>query len=313
MTVSCTEVVERKFAICIEIWQVELEDGVWRASFHKYAYVHGDPVNAIDPTGWFSSTQVVVTVGIGASSMSQGASSILALLFLYSTIGPSVESLQELMAIQELAQKLKTEVVRKTDIEEKLRRSRNQLFVHGTTTKRWKDALGFDLKEPVGGWRRMDFGAGFYTRKFDPQGFKDSSSWAIDVANFENSIIAKDMASEMMGNGDPFPDDFSWTRSYPIVFIVGVDTREFANMTSVNYGTPMAPVQPAYDTDVNAYRRGEKQFAGTDYVVGPTAKRSGGVWKVDASLSNQYKFEPRAFPKLKLLGIAPADVGFRQA
>ena len=79
--------------------------------------MYGDPVNAIDPTGWFSSTQVVVTVGIGASSMSQGASSILALLFLYSTIGPSVESLQELMAIQELAQKLKTEVVRKTDIE----------------------------------------------------------------------------------------------------------------------------------------------------------------------------------------------------
>ena len=116
-TGSCTEVSERKFLICIEIWQFELESCVWRVSFHKYAYVYGDPVNAIDPTGWFSSTQVVVTVGIGASSMSQGASSILALLFLYSTIGPSVESLQELMAIQELAQKLKTEVVRKTDIE----------------------------------------------------------------------------------------------------------------------------------------------------------------------------------------------------
>jgi hypothetical protein len=53
MTGSCAEVVERTFAICIEIWQFELESCVWRVSFHKYAYVHGDPVNAIDPTGMF--------------------------------------------------------------------------------------------------------------------------------------------------------------------------------------------------------------------------------------------------------------------
>ena len=53
MTGSCTEVVERKFSICIEIWQVELESCVWRVSFHKYAYVHGDPIQGIDPTGEF--------------------------------------------------------------------------------------------------------------------------------------------------------------------------------------------------------------------------------------------------------------------
>jgi hypothetical protein len=52
MAESHTEVIERKFAICIEICQVELEDGVWRVSFHKYAYVHGDPISNIDPTGW---------------------------------------------------------------------------------------------------------------------------------------------------------------------------------------------------------------------------------------------------------------------
>jgi hypothetical protein len=54
-TGSCTAVSARKFAICIEIWQVELESCVWRVSFHKYAYVHGDPVNGIDPTGEFLS------------------------------------------------------------------------------------------------------------------------------------------------------------------------------------------------------------------------------------------------------------------
>ena len=55
MTGSCTEVPERKFAICIEMWQFELESCVWRVSFHKYAYVHGDPVQGIDPTGEFLS------------------------------------------------------------------------------------------------------------------------------------------------------------------------------------------------------------------------------------------------------------------
>ena len=53
MTDNCAEVPSRKCLICIEIWQVELEDGVWRVSFHKYAYVHGDPIQGIDPTGEF--------------------------------------------------------------------------------------------------------------------------------------------------------------------------------------------------------------------------------------------------------------------
>jgi hypothetical protein len=62
MTVSCTEVVERKFSICIEIWQVELESCVWRVSFHKYAYVHGDPIQGIDPTGMFVESQTLFSV-----------------------------------------------------------------------------------------------------------------------------------------------------------------------------------------------------------------------------------------------------------
>ena len=64
MTGSCTEVVERKFSSCIEIWQVELESCVWRVSFHKYAYVHGDPVQGVDPTGEF--IQPLITVGLYA-------------------------------------------------------------------------------------------------------------------------------------------------------------------------------------------------------------------------------------------------------
>ena len=55
-TGSCTEVSARKFAVCIEIWQVKLESCVWRVSFHKYAYVHGDPIQGIDPTGMFMSS-----------------------------------------------------------------------------------------------------------------------------------------------------------------------------------------------------------------------------------------------------------------
>ena len=55
MTDNCAEVPGRKCLICIEIWQVELESCVWRVSFHKYVYVHGDPIQGIDPTGMFFS------------------------------------------------------------------------------------------------------------------------------------------------------------------------------------------------------------------------------------------------------------------
>ena len=69
MTDNCAEVPSRKCLICIEIWQVELEDGVWRVSFHKYAYVHGDPIQGVDPTGKFLG--VLVGVGLNIGGMSQ--------------------------------------------------------------------------------------------------------------------------------------------------------------------------------------------------------------------------------------------------
>jgi hypothetical protein len=67
MTVRCTKVVERKFSSCIEIWQFELESCVWRVSFHKYAYVHGDPVQMIDPTGMFGVGSTFAGTSIASS------------------------------------------------------------------------------------------------------------------------------------------------------------------------------------------------------------------------------------------------------
>ena len=64
MTDNCAEVPGRKCLICIEIWQVELESCVWRVSFHKYAYVHGDPIQGIDPTGMFLGSLGAVGIGL---------------------------------------------------------------------------------------------------------------------------------------------------------------------------------------------------------------------------------------------------------
>jgi hypothetical protein len=77
MTDNCAEVPGRKYIICIEIWQVELESCVWRVSFHKYAYVHGDPISNIDPTGEFSLGNVMVSIGIGMGNMALSLTSIL--------------------------------------------------------------------------------------------------------------------------------------------------------------------------------------------------------------------------------------------
>ena len=40
-------------------------------SLHKYAYVHGDPANAVDPTGKFSSGEVFVSLAIGLGNVAQ--------------------------------------------------------------------------------------------------------------------------------------------------------------------------------------------------------------------------------------------------
>ncbi|MEM9369370.1 MAG: RHS repeat-associated core domain-containing protein, partial [Planctomycetota bacterium] len=45
-------------------------------SFHKYAYVHGDPVQNIDPTGLFSAVSVGVSVGIGAALVGAAAGAV---------------------------------------------------------------------------------------------------------------------------------------------------------------------------------------------------------------------------------------------
>ena len=68
----CAEAVERKYLICIEIWQVELESCVWRVSFHKYAYVHGDPIQGIDPTG----EMIGWLIGIGGAALLIGGAAI---------------------------------------------------------------------------------------------------------------------------------------------------------------------------------------------------------------------------------------------
>ena len=68
ITGNCTEVVERKFSICIEIWQGKLESCVWRVSFHKYTYVHGDPIQGIDPNGEFAG----LLIGIGVQMLLPG-------------------------------------------------------------------------------------------------------------------------------------------------------------------------------------------------------------------------------------------------
>ena len=84
ITVSCAEVVERKYLICIEIWQVELESCVWRVSFHKYAYVHGDPIQGIDPTGKFF-TELWVRVKSDAANLAAYASAQFQIWY-YSTL-----------------------------------------------------------------------------------------------------------------------------------------------------------------------------------------------------------------------------------
>jgi hypothetical protein len=81
MTDNCAEVPGRKCLICIEIWQFELESCVWRVSFHKYAYVHGDPIQGIDPTGKWVSLPLFFTLA-----------ALSAALLTYAVIIPGVEA-----------------------------------------------------------------------------------------------------------------------------------------------------------------------------------------------------------------------------
>jgi pimeloyl-ACP methyl ester carboxylesterase len=53
MTGSCTELVEPKFAIRIEIWLVVEVGCTGHAYLHKYGFVHGNPIFGKDPSGEF--------------------------------------------------------------------------------------------------------------------------------------------------------------------------------------------------------------------------------------------------------------------
>ena len=254
-------------------------------SLHKYAYVHGDPIQGTDPTRLLTSAEVNVSMAISIG-ISVGFTAML------------VNSATNLIGDLVYAQALKAgEKASNLDVETytQARRKRDRskrYFVHGTTTAVWKGSLQ-DIAIFYG--RPLDFGYGFYTRRFDLQRYSEVSRFAQMRSNAAKRPNVPENLSNTVG-GLPFVVEFSmkWTH--------------WDQLSKKYYGSPEAP-DPSFEPFVNLNRSGGgPPLTGKDVVYGPTAVKDPITqrWVSSPTLSTQFKFEYAGIRKLRPAFVLPA-------
>ncbi len=221
-------------------------------SLHKYAYVHGDPISGVDPSGMLNASVSVGTIGIGTSIGIGISFAISAQIYNVGAnlIGHAVQTAMLTAKAAELGVSYLPDVG--TALDQRNRSKRH--FVHGTTTNAWQ-GLASNIQIFTDG-RPLDFGYGFYTRLFTIQGYSDVSKFAISRSK---PRLADNNAVSNRTGGVPF------------VIVFSMDWAAWNGLSKKYYGQPSSPT-PDFGPDVNKFRSvGGPIFAFKDVVYGPTA------------------------------------------
>jgi len=240
-------------------------------SLHKYLYVHGDPVNGIDPSGWFTGTvnDVNLTTGLSAKiSLSIGASALL-----LAKAWQSARIRAEFQQLEAVATDLGTDVITSRD----MKQPGAKVFLHGTNIAEWS-FLGM-IDATIG--RVGDFGIGYYTFPAE-----DSRS------------LGKVTERAQPWKGIPFI----------IVTAVDLPTWQLMSKWDLTINTTSGA---QYKEIVTSFRDGVRSpFTSYHVVFGEVAKPRP-VTKVwirqdpEAGFPWQYKFEQAGVDKSRIIGILP--------
>ena len=249
-------------------------------SLHKYLYVHGDPIQGVDPTGLLVSARGAL---IGT------AIATLVVSFIRVGLIPAIRNAATGAAyhgaslrLRPLAESLRLPIKSRVDVKtERNRDNQYKWFVHGSESGAWAGLTGINFNVGGQGPLGSDFGIGFYTF----------------LASTEGVDMATKRAQDARTNNP---------RGQGFIIVVRVLVASFNSMSKINLGTRQAPAAN-YATFVAA-NRSAPVLHNVNYIFGPTARQQppgSGVWVAHPRWPEQYKFEISAAPHVQPYAIIP--------
>jgi RHS repeat-associated protein len=258
-------------------------------SLHKYLYTHADPVNEIDPNGLFVMACMVVTnitttnlrtndakvkSGVGSQTTTTLLSNTATYqsqlsnltsfgafdVYLTLKFSQFYDSHVQSQELTQTANQLNIKVKSVSTLTEDIENDRNRIyFIHGSSTKSWKNAVGFEIQPSD---RYLDFGNGVYTFPATPEGYLRAAEWAERKAQKDHST--------------------------PFVLLASMSTTVYNQMDKKSYGYRYYP-SPDYSVHVNMYRSGGDPNINHTYDVihGPVAIKQSEIWVARKDLPEQ--------------------------
>jgi hypothetical protein len=254
-----------------------------------YPYAHADPVNLVDPSGYFASAGA--DVGIASASavtMNTMGAGVAISVYLSYAIHSGAKGIYQNAQLNEIARRLQVEVepaVYLHEVQNGLdgsqdRRKREpgwEYFAHGTSTGSWGSSSA--IMASGGG----DFGTGFYTFKANLRGL------------FAAGVRANRIAKSPMGGGLPF------------ILVAKITKEDLGGIMTTAQDLRSDSAQWA--TTVSGYlNNGGQGLSGHPIVIGPVSAQGRNLQQGETpmknmGLPNQWKWEDLS--RLKPAAIIP--------
>lgn len=250
-------------------------------------FCHADPVNLVDPSGYYATSTAEVGVSLGtAITIDTLAISAIATIYVNYAIYSGAKGIYDDYRINKVAQQLGVEVEPaaylpdlKNDVDwssdERKRDSGWEYFAHGTSTGAWGSSTA--IAASGGG----DFGTGFYTYQANIRGLFFAGDRATGIAKDHGGL--------------------------PFIIVVKIKDEDFNGMMSSSLDLRGNPGQ--WTTSVTGYlNNGGQGLSGHPIVIGPVSVegrglRPGRTATAKTGWPDQWKWEDVS--KLKPAAVIP--------